>query len=302
MKKMKWTSSLMLFFAACIWGFAFAFQSQGMEHMGPMTFNGTRFLIGAIVLVPVIFMFKKPGEQKTVTKKDVKVTIWGGVVCGLCLFAASSLQQFGIQYTSVGKAGFLTTLYIILVPIIGIFFKRKVSLVVWIGAVLSVIGMYLLCVSETMSINKGDILAFCCAIIFAFHILSVDYFAPKTNGIVLSCLQFLTSGVCAMICAFIFENPTLGEIISGIVPLLYVGVMSSGVAYTLQILGQKNADPTIASLIMSLESAVSVLGGWLILHQKLTGKELLGCLIMFIAVVGVQVFDAKKTEVKEIEK
>ena len=284
----------MLFMAALIWGFAFAFQSQGMDHMGPLTFNGVRFLIGAVVLVPVIFLFKKPGEKKKVTKKDIIVTVLGGIVCGLCLFVASSLQQFGIQYTSVGKAGFLTTLYIILVPIIGIFFKRKVSVFVWLGAILSVIGMYLLCVSETMSINKGDIFAFCCAIVFAFHILSVDYFAPKTNGVVLSCLQFLTSGICAMICAFIFERPTMSEIVNGIVPLLYVGVMSSGVAYTLQILGQKNADPTIASLIMSLESAVSVLGGWLILHQKLTVKELIGCLLMFIAVIGVQLFDAKK--------
>ena len=154
----------MLFMAALIWGFAFAFQSQGMDHMGPLTFNGVRFLIGAVVLVPVIFLFKKPGEKKKVTKKDIKVTVLGGIVCGLCLFVASSLQQFGIQYTSVGKAGFLTTLYIILVPIIGIFFKRKVSVFVWLGAILSVIGMYLLCVSETMSINKGDIFAFCCAI------------------------------------------------------------------------------------------------------------------------------------------
>ena len=284
----------MLFMAALIWGFAFAFQSQGMDHMGPLTFNGVRFLIGAVVLVPVIFLFKKPGEKKKVTKKDIIVTVLGGIVCGLCLFVASSLQQFGIQYTSIGKAGFLTTLYIILVPIIGIFFKRKVSVFVWLGAILSVIGMYLLCVSETMSINKGDIFAFCCAIVFAFHILSVDYFAPKTNGVVLSCLQFLTSGICAMICAFIFEKPMMTEVVNGIVPLLYVGVMSSGVAYTLQILGQKNADPTIASLIMSLESAVSVLGGWLILHQKLTVKELIGCLLMFIAVIGVQLFDAKK--------
>lgn len=286
----------MLFLAALIWGFAFAFQSQGMDHMGPLTFNGVRFLIGAIVLVPVIFIFQKPGKRKTVTAENVKVTVLGGIVCGLCLFAASSLQQFGIQYTSVGKAGFLTTLYIILVPIIGIFFGRKIPVVVWIGAIISVIGMYLLCVSETMSINKGDIFAFCCAIVFAFHILSVDYFAPKTNGIVLSCLQFLTSGVCAMICAFIFEQPSVTEIVNGIMPLLYVGVMSSGVAYTLQILGQKNAEPTLASLIMSLESAVSVLGGWIILNQRLTGKELLGCFLMFVAVVGVQIFDVKKTD------
>ena len=220
MKKMKLSSSLMLFMAALIWGFAFAFQSQGMDYMGPMTFNGTRFLIGAFVLVPIIFIFRKPGEKKKITKEDMKVTITGGVVCGLCLFAASSLQQVGIQYTSVGKAGFLTTLYIILVPIIGIFFKKKASVMVWIGAILSVIGMYLLCVSETMSINKGDVFAFCCAIVFAFHILSVDYFSPKTNGIVLSCIQFLTSGLCAMVCAFIWEQPTLIEIINGIVPLL----------------------------------------------------------------------------------
>lgn len=285
----------MLFLAACIWGFAFAFQSQGLDYMGPFTFNGTRFFIGAVVLVPVIFIFRKPGKKQKPTKKDIKTTLLGGVICGLCLCIASSLQQFALSYTSVGKAGFLTTLYIILVPIIGIFFKKKVSIMVWIGAALSVVGMYLLCVSETMSINKGDILAFCCAIVFAFHILSVDYFAPKTNGIVLSCLQFFTSGICAMILAFIFEQPTLTQILSGIGPLLYVGVMSSGVAYTLQILGQKNADPTIASLIMSLESAVSVIGGWLILHQKLTTKEMLGCLFMFIAVVGVQVVDSKKT-------
>lgn len=291
----------MLFLAACIWGFAFAFQSQGMEHMGPMTFNGIRFLIGAVVLLPVILIFRKPEEKKKSTKEDIKIALRGGVVCGLCLFVASSLQQFGIQHTSVGKAGFLTTLYIILVPIIGIFFKRKVSVIVWIGAVLSVVGMYLLCVSETMSINIGDVLAFCCAIVFAFHILSVDYFAPKTNGIILSCLQFLTSGTCGMVFALIFERPSFAEIISGIVPLLYVGVMSSGVAYTLQILGQKDADPTIASLIMSLESAVSVLGGWLILHQKLSGKELFGCLLMFIAVIGVQVFETKEQE-KLLEK
>ena len=286
----------MLFLAACIWGFAFAFQSQGLDYMGPFTFNGTRFFIGAVALVPIIFIFRKPGKKQKPTQKDIKTTLLGGVICGLCLCIASSLQQFALSYTSVGKAGFLTTLYIILVPIIGIFFKKKVSIMVWIGAALSVVGMYLLCVSETMSLNKGDILAFCCAIVFAFHILSVDYFAPKMNGIVLSCLQFFSSGICAMILAFIFEHPTLTQILSGIGPLLYVGVMSSGVAYTLQILGQKNADPTIASLIMSLESAVSVIGGWLILHQKLTTKELLGCLLMFIAVVGVQVVDSKKTD------
>ncbi len=291
MKKIKMGSSLILFVTALIWGFAFAFQSQGMEYMGPMTFNGVRFFMGGIVLIPVIFLFRKKGEKIV---KDVKSTLLGGVVCGLCLVTASTLQQFGIRYTSVGKAGFLTTLYIILVPIIGIFLKKKVSFMVWIGAALSVVGMYLLCVSENMSINIGDIFAFCCAIVFAFHILAVDYFAPKTNGIVLSCLQFFVSGIVAFAAALIFETPTLSGIVNGIVPLLYVGIMSSGVAYTLQIIGQKNADPTVASLIMSLESAVSVLGGWLILKQTLTIRELLGCLIMFVAVSAVQIFEAKK--------
>lgn len=296
MKKNKWTGSAMLFLAACIWGFAFAFQSQGMDHMGPMTFNGTRYFIGAASVMPAILIFRGKKEKKKITKKDIKTTLLGGLVCGVCLFLASSLQQFGIQYTSVGKAGFLTTLYIILVPIIGLFFRKKVSKIVWLGAVLSVIGMYLLCVSETMSINRGDIFAFSCAIVFAFHILAVDYFAPKTNGIVLSCFQFLVSGILAITCAFIWEQPTMAQIISGIVPLLYVGVMSSGVAYTLQILGQKNADPAVASLIMSLESAVSVLGGFIILHETLTKKELLGCLVMFAAVVMVQMFEAKNTK------
>ncbi len=299
MNKTKWSSSLALFIAACIWGFAFAFQSQGMEYMGPFTFNGTRFLIGAVVLIPVIFLFQKQKGKKTIAKKEIKITLLGGIVCGLCLCMASTIQQFAITYTSVGKAGFLTTLYIILVPIIGIFLKKKVSMIVWIGALLSVIGMYLLCVSESMSINQGDVYAFCCAIVFAFHILSVDYFAPKTNGVVLSCLQFLTSGVIAMTLAFIFEKPSITQLFAGIVPLLYVGIMSSGVAYTLQILGQKNANPTVASLIMSLESAVSVLGGWMILGQKLTKKELLGCFIMFVAVVSVQIFDSNKTKEKE---
>lgn len=290
-------SSLLLFLAACIWGFAFAFQSQGMDYMGPHTFNFARFFVGAIVLVPVIFLTKRKSEHKKTTKKDIKIALAGGLICGICLFLASTLQQFGIRYTSVGKAGFLTTLYIIFVPIIvGIFLKRKISIVVWIGAVLSLIGVYLLCVSESMSIGKGDIYSIGCAIFFALQIIAVDYFATRMNGVVLSCLQFFVSGIWGMICAFLFEEPSISQLAGGIVPLLYVGIMSSGVGYTLQILGQKNADPALASLIMSLESAISVLGGYLILGEKLTANELLGCLIMFVAVVGVQIFDAKKTE------
>lgn len=289
---------MLLFLAACIWGFAFAFQSQGMDYMGPHTFNAVRFFIGGSVLIPVIFIFRKPGKKEKALKKDIKTVLYGGVICGICLFVASTLQQFGIQHSSVGKTGFLTTLYIIFVPIIlGIFCRKKISIVVWFGAVLSMVGVYLLCVSESMSLNIGDICSLGSAFMFALQIMAVDYYAPRMDGVVLSCLQFFVSGILCLICAFIFEEPSLNQLAGGIIPLLYVGVMSSGVGYTLQILGQKHADPTLAALIMSLESAISVLGGYVILGEKLSFNELLGCMIMFIAVVGVQVFDAKKNQI-----
>lgn len=292
MNKQTIKSSFLLFLAAVIWGVAFVAQSVGMEYMGPLTFNASRFLIGGIVLLPFVFVQERKTLQDLETKEErrrhYKVTLIGGLCCGVAICIASTLQQFGILSTSVGKAGFITALYIVLVPIFGLFLKIKPSKMVWLCAVLAVVGLYLLCVNETLTLNFGDILVFCCALVFTVHIMVIDYFSPKANGVTLSCIQFLFSGVVSLILAFIFETPQISAIVSGIVPVLYAGVMSCGVAYTLQIIGQKHVEPAIASLILSLESVVSVLAGWLILHEVLSGKEMLGSLLMFLAVIMVQ--------------
>ena len=294
MKNVSFKSSVLLFMAAFIWGVAFVAQSVGMDYMGPLSFCGARFLMGSAVLFPFVIIRRKKNKKEGKTPADIKTTIVGGVCCGLALCFASLFQQFGIMYTTVGKAGFITTLYIILVPIFGIFLKKKVPGKVWLGAVIAAFGMYLLCMSERFAISKGDSLVFICAILFTVHILVIDYFSPKADGVELSCLQFLTAGIIGSIGAVLFEQPALSDFIAGIIPLAYAGIMSSGVAYTLQIIGQKNMDPTIASLILSLESVISMLAGWVILGQALTGRELWGCVLVFAAVILVQLPDRKK--------
>lgn len=277
-----------MFLAAFIWGVAFVAQSVGMDYMGPLSFNGGRFLLGAAVLLPAVVIRRKKNKKAGIAPADTKTTIIGGICCGLAICSASIMQQFGVMYTTVGKAGFITTLYIILVPFFGIFLKKKIPVTVWIGAVIAAFGMYLLCMSESLSLGKGDALVFICAILFSVHILVIDYFSPKADGVELSCIQFLTSGVIAFVLAFIFEKPVISDFVAGIVPLAYAGIMSCGVAYTFQILGQKDMDPTVASLILSLESVVAMLAGWVILHEALSTRELLGCLLVFCAVILVQ--------------
>ena len=285
----------MLFLAASIWGTAFVAQSVGMDYLGPLSFNGARFLMGSAVLLPVIclnrarqgnFRRQKSKAEEGQTSRCSgdrrkaggilsigRETVTGGICCGLVLCAAALLQQYGIQHTSVGKAGFITTLYIILV---------------WVGAGIAAFGMYLLCMSDTFSLGRGDALVGLCAILFSVHILTIDHFSPRVDGVELSCIQFLTAGIVGSILALIFEKPDIRDFVNGMVPLAYAGILSSGVAYTLQVLGQKNTDPTVASLILSLESVVSVLAGWMILDQALTGRELAGCGLVFCAVVLVQ--------------
>lgn len=280
-------SSLLLFLAACIWGVAFVAQSVGMDYMGPFTFNGARFLIGGIVLIPLA-AYRIKGKKESEREIPLKLTLKGGLCCGLAICAASLLQQIGIQYTTVGKAGFITTLYIIIVPVMGLFLRKKVQGKVWAAAVIAAVGLYLLCINESFSIGKGDAFVFVCAIIFSIHILVIDYFSPKTDAVALSCIQFFTAGIICTIGAFILEKPAWTQLVSGAVPLLYAGAMSCGIAYTLQIVGQKSLDPTIASLILSMESVVSVLAGWVILGQGLASKELLGCALVFAAVILVQ--------------
>nr|WP_321153137.1 DMT family transporter [uncultured Acetatifactor sp.] len=293
LKKSTFKSSLMLFLAAFIWGTAFVAQSVGMDYLGPLSFNGARFLMGSLVLAPVICFnrrsaAKKHKENEGKRPGSLKTTIIGGVCCGLALCAAALLQQIGMLYTTVGKAGFITTLYIILVPVFGIFLKKRIPGKVWGGAAIAAFGMYLLCMSESLSLGRGDALVFLCAILFSVHILVIDHFSPRVDGVELSCIQFLTAGIIGSILAFLFEKPDIGDFVNGIVPLAYAGILSSGVAYTLQVVGQRDTDPTVASLILSLESVVSVLAGWVVLRQALTGRELAGCGLVFCAVILVQ--------------
>ena len=282
-----WKSPLLLLLTATIWGVAFVAQSVGMDYVEPFTFNGVRNLLGALVLLPVICGMS--GERDVAEEKKDTKTLWlGGVLCGLCLCVASSLQQIGIQYTTAGKAGFLTAMYIIMVPVFGLFLKKKCSPFVGISIVLATVGLYLLSIKEGFNIGKGDIYVILCAVVFSMHILVIDYFAPKCNGVKLSCIQFLVCGVLCSVIALVMEEPTLSGILAAWLPIAYAGVMSCGVAYTLQIIGQKGMNPTVASLILSLESVISVLAGWLLLHQTLSAREIIGCAIMFAAIILAQ--------------
>lgn len=285
-------NSLILLLTATIWGVAFVAQSVGMDYVGGFTFNAVRSIIGSIVLLPVILFLdrqKTPAVRTEEEKKSgQKTLLMGGIACGICLCLASNFQQFGIKYTTVGKAGFITACYIVIVPILGLFLKKKCSPYIWGAVVMALIGLYLLCITDGFSIGKGDILVMICAVLFSLHILVIDYFSPKVDGVKMSCIQFLVCGILSGIPALIFENPQISSILAAWQPILYAGVMSCGVAYTLQIVGQKNMNPTVASLILSLESCISVLAGWIILGQSMSRKEILGCVIMFAAIILAQ--------------
>ena len=273
-----------------IWGMAFVAQSVGMNYIGPFTFNCIRSIMGGLVLIPCILFFDKQekGEAKREKKEDSKTLLIGGICCGLALCIASNLQQIGIKYTTVGKAGFITALYIVVVPIFGIFLRKKVSGRVWFSVAIAVVGLYLLCITDEFRIGKGDFFVLLCALVFTIHILVIDYFSPKVNGIKLSCIQFLVAGLLSGVPMLISEKPSFSTILAAWAPLLYAGIMSCGVGYTLQIVAQKDAEPTIASLILSLESVFSVLAGWIILGQTLAGKEIMGCVLMFAAIILAQ--------------
>lgn len=282
-----WKSPLLLLVAAVIWGVAFVAQSVGMDYVQPFTFNGVRNLLGALVLLPVIYGMS--GKKEVAGEKKESKTLWiGGIMCGMCLCVASSLQQIGIQYTTAGKAGFLTAMYIIIVPVIGLFLKKKCSPFVGVSIVLATVGLYFLSIKEGFQIEKGDIYVILCAVVFSIHILVIDYYAPKCNGVKLACIQFLVCGVLCSVIALVVEEPSLGGILAAWLPIMYAGVMSCGVAYTLQIIAQKGMNPTVASLILSLESVISVLAGWLLLHQTLSAREMIGCVIMFAAIILAQ--------------
>lgn len=301
-KKMQLRNSFLLLLTATIWGTAFVAQSVGMDYVGPFTFNMLRCLIGGIVLIPYIFLSNKVSgsEKKRIeereTKSEKKTLITGGICCGILLALAMNFQQVGIQYTTVGRAGFITACYIIIVPLIGMtFFGKKCRSTICAAVVLALIGLYLLCITEEFDIGQGDFLVLICSFLFSLHILVIDHFSPLVDGVKMSCVQFFVAGIVSGIPAYLTENVVWGNILAAWQPVLFAGVLSCGIAYTLQIVGQKNMNPTVASLILSLESCIAVLAGWIILGENLTLKEMLGCIFMFAAIVLAQLPERKTT-------
>lgn len=290
-------NACMLLLTAFIWGTAFVAQSVGMDYLEPFTFNGVRCLIGAIALLPCIWFFNrgKEKENKINDENAKRDLIKGGIACGILLFAASSLQQIGLVYTATGKAGFITAFYIVLVPVFGIFLHKKIGWKVWTAVAIALAGLYFLCITEAFTIGVGDIYVLLCALIFSVHILVVDHYAPKVDGVKLSCIQFLVAGIVSIPFMLILESPKMGNMMTSWFPLIYAGVFSCGIAYTLQILGQKNVNPAIASLILSLESCFSVLSGWVILGERLSARETIGCIMMFAAIILAQIPDKKSS-------
>lgn len=295
MKKTQVKNSLLLLLTATIWGTSFVAQSVGMDYIGPITFTFLRNIAGGLFLIPVIWFMRKrngidkeiaQGNRAAITKEE-----WiGGILCGIALCAAGNFQQIGIAHTTVGKAGFITALYVVIVPLLGLFVKKKVPKVVWFCVVLSVVGLYLLCMTEgSFTLAYGDFLVFICAIMYSIHILIIDYYSPKGDGVVMSCIQFLVCGILSGIIMLFVEDFNIKNVLAAAFPILYAGVLSSGVGHTLQIVGQKGMNPTVASLILCLESVVSALAGWIFLHEILSTRELFGCVLMFVAIVLAQI-------------
>lgn len=282
----------MLMLTALIWGTAFVAQSVGMDYLGPCAFTATRNFIGCVALLPVIALasrLRSGAQPEEAAPAPGKKALFGwGAACGLLLGGATLLQQAGMQTASAGKAGFLTALYIVIVPVLGIFLGRRPGLKVWMGVVLALVGAYLLSVKGGAGIASGDLLVIASAVVFSLHILVIDSVPAGVDGVRLSCVQFLVAGVFALVLALFLESFTWRDILSAWVPLLYTGVVSSGVGYTLQILGQRTVNPTVASLILSLESVFAALAGWEILGQALSLRELFGCALVFVAVILAQ--------------
>lgn len=304
MKQNKLIGPLLLIIAAFIWGSAFVAQSEGAKHLGPFTFLCLRSFLGTAVLLPVIFVTdmskKKKGTLVKSTKKDIRALVIGGITCGIVLFGASACQQIGLDKgTEPGKAGFITALYILLVPVFSLFLGKKVRPIIWGCIGISVVALYLLCVKEDNSIVPADLFVLMCAALYAVHILVIDKVAPDIDGVKLSAMQFFVAAIICIIPALLFEEASLESIRAAAVSIAYSGIMSSGIAFTFQIIAQKRTEPTLASMLMSLESVFAVLTSLVILGQLPTLREGIGCVLMFIAIIVAQLPEKKivaKTE------
>lgn len=293
MKRTSLKQVAMLLLTAMIWGGAFVAQSVGLDYVGPFTLNAVRFLIGGLVLIPCIWGLERTQDRdgQARDRGSRRDLLLGGLCCGLALCVASNLQQIGIAYTTVGKAGFLTALYVIIVPFLGLFLGKKLRPVIWVCVALALAGLYLLCMTSAEGLGRGDVLVLLCALAFSVHILVMDHFSSRVDPVRLSCAQFLVSGLVSAAPMLALEQPTASAVLAAWQPIAYAGVLSCGVAYTLQALAQRDCEPTVCSLVLCMESVFSVLFGWLLLGQKLTAREWLGCGLMFGAVVLAQLPD-----------
>ncbi len=279
-------ADLLLLTTAIIWGAAFVAQRVGMDYVGPLTFNGARFALGAAALLPLIYRQDSEKKQEgSHIPADLRQLATGGTIAGIALFAGATLQQWGLVYTTAGNAGFITGLYVVLVPILGLFWKQKTGIGTWTGAVLAVIGMYLLSVHGNLKISFGDLLVFFSAFFWAGHVLVISWLSPRMDSIKLACAQFTACSILSFIFAFAMEDVTLSGIIDGTIPILYGGLMSVGVAYTLQVVAQRDAKPAHAAIILSLESVFAALSGWLLLSETLTAQGLIGCALMLTGMI-----------------
>lgn len=278
-------SELLLLLAAIIWGFAFVAQKVGMDSLGPMAYNGIRFLVGSISLLPIIyFQGRKKNNPKYTKIRHIK--LWkAGIVSGLVLFAAASIQQFGIVYTTAGNAGFITSLYVVLVPVFGLLFKHKVNIQTWIGAIVALGGLYLLSVNNGLTLVIGDALVLVSAIFWAAQVLLASYYSTKVDIIKLATIQFALTGTLSLVISFFTETYGFQDIYNAMIPILYGGIMSVGIAFSLQLIAQKNVIPSHAAIILSTESLFAALGGWILLNEKLTPTEVTGAALMFLGII-----------------
>lgn len=294
------SSDLILFLAAIIWGFAFVAQRAGMEYVGPFTYNGVRFALGTLVVIPFVFMRNKDNREKVF--EEIKNVSWriiaGSIGTGFLLFGGVAFQQIGLQYTTAGKAGFITGLYVVLVPLAGLVFGQRSRWQMWIGALLSLAGLYFLSIAGAFTINQGDILVLFCAIIFTFHVLFIAWLSPLMDSYILAVIQFSVCTALNLIIAFATEPVLTETILQAWIPIAYGGLLSVGIAYTLQVVAQKTAHPAYASIILSLEAVFAVIGGWLILNEMITLRMLSGCALMLVGMVTAQVKTMRKEPVR----
>lgn len=293
-------ASIMLFITSIIWGLAFVAQAQGMEHIGPFTFTASRSLVAIIFLYLTYIFFNKTSKSYREQKFDMKRTIRGGVLCGLVFTFGINFQQIGLVYTTAGKASFLTALYIVFIPIIGLFYGKKINKKLQLCIVLAMIGTYLMSVKGSLSMNIGDLITIFGSIVFAIHILMLSEFSKDTNAVLVSLIQFAVCGFFSLIAALIFEGIEIDAILKSYLAILYVGILSSGVGFTIQLMALKELDPVVASMISSLESVFGAVFGWLILSQSMSEREIIGGIIIFVATLiaqlPIEVFLQKKLE------